>query len=323
MPLTEFDVIARYFHHVFPKRAEIILGIGDDAALCTVPTGMQLAVAIDTLVEGVHFPSTTSPKDIGYKALAVNLSDIAAMGAIPAWMTLALTCPPVEEIWLSEFSRGLLELAEATQVSLIGGDTTRGPLTVTVQLAGWVPPQQALQRRGAKPGDGIYVTGNLGDAGLGLASVQKRVALPIQAQQYVESRLNRPTPRWKEGQALRGIANSAIDISDGLIADLGHILTASGVGARLQLETLPLSSVLREHLSINAAWNLALSAGDDYELCFTVPQSREGALSEALAVNSYTRVGTIEGALGLRCFEGEKPVFNPQKTGYQHIFDDK
>ncbi len=170
MPLGEFELIARYFGQGFPKRAEVKLGIGDDAALCTIPPGMQLAVAIDTLVAGVHFPAATCPADIGYKALAVNLSDLAAMGAQPAWMTLALTCPRhTDDKWLAQFSQGLLDLAQAIQVSLIGGDTTCGPLTVTLQIAGFVPLHSALQRSGAQAGDGIYVTGTLGDAGLGLA----------------------------------------------------------------------------------------------------------------------------------------------------------
>ncbi len=319
MPISEFAVIARYFQQDFPKRAEIILGIGDDAALCTLPTGMQLAVAIDTLVAGVHFPITTHPQDIGYKSLAVNLSDLAAMGAAPAWMTLALTCPQSDDAWLSGFKQGLLELAQAAKISLIGGDTTRGPLTVTIQVAGFVPQHCALQRCGARPGDGIYVTGTLGDAGLGLAAIQGQVTLPDSIQQFVESRLNRPTPRWREGQALRGIASSAIDISDGLLADLGHILTASGVGASIQLASLPLSEALRKHLSLDSAWNLALSAGDDYELCFTVPPQREVELQKALAPNCYARIGVVEATAGLRCFDADGQLFTSKQAGYQHF----
>ncbi|RKZ88131.1 MAG: thiamine-phosphate kinase, partial [Candidatus Parabeggiatoa sp. nov. 1] len=259
------------------------------------------------------------PEDIGYKALAVNLSDMAAMGATPAWMTLALTCPRTDDEWLEGFSQGLLELAKAAQVSLIGGDTTCGPLTVTIQIAGYVPPHCALKRCGAQAGDGIYVTGTLGDAGLGLASVQKRIVLPISVQRNVELRLNRPTPRLHEGQALRGIANSAIDISDGLVADLGHILNASAVGASLQLDRLPLSNALRRYLSIDTAWDFALSAGDDYELCFTVPPSQEAALQKALTASSYTRIGTIETTLGLRYQDADGRVFTPKQRGYQHF----
>lgn len=322
MSLHEFEVIARYFSQTFPHRADVIFGVGDDAALCVAPNGMQLAIAIDTLVAGVHFPLKTAPKDIGYKALAVNLSDMAAMGATPAWMTLALTCPPdTHENWLADFSSGLRELAECYQVSLIGGDTTTGPLTITIQVTGLIPEQMALHRHGAQPGDGIYVTGTLGDAGLGLASIQQQLRLPVLARHQVESRLNRPTPRLREGQALRGIATSAIDISDGLVADLEHILTASQIGASIYLEQLPLSTVLREQLSLEAAWQLALGAGDDYELCFTVPQHQETALSTALGTGSYTRIGMIETLSGLRCVNASGQLFIPKSKGYQHGFN--
>ncbi|EDN70912.1 thiamine-monophosphate kinase [Beggiatoa sp. PS] len=351
--MTEFDVIAHYFSQNFPKRTDVILGIGDDAALCSVPNYMQLAVSIDTLVEGVHFPVTTSPEDIGYKALAVNLSDMAAMGATPAWMTLALTCPKVNETWLKRFSQGLLELAQSAQVSLIGGDTTQGPLTITLQISGFVPIGQALRRDGAQPGDGIYVTGTLGDAGLGLALIQETEKIfpkereaprcdppsPVverlvslsnhietwegvrgrAASKFVKSRLNRPTPCLKIGQALRGIASSAIDISDGLVADLGHILKASSVGATLQLENLPLSNVLHDYLSLEQAWYFALSAGDDYELCFTVPPNKEKALQEALETETYTRIGSIETESGLRCLDEKRQIFVPKRPGYQHF----
>lgn len=318
MPPTEFEIIKHYFSQGFPQRNDVILGIGDDAALCQVPPDMQLALSIDTLVEGVHFLRQTPPQDIGYKALAVNLSDMAAMGATPAWITLALTCPTNDEVWLTSFCSGLLELAQTTQVSLIGGDTTRGPLTVTIQIAGFIPPSGALQRRGAQVGDGIYVTGYLGDAGLGLASIRGQVKLPSSLKHDVEFRLHRPTPRLCEGQALRGIANSAIDISDGLLSDLGHILTASGVGASLYLEHLPLSKALQEHLTRTEAWNLALSAGDDYELCFTVPPQREKALEKALEKAVYTRIGTVENHQELRCLLPNRHKFLPKKLGYQH-----
>lgn len=315
MSISEFEIISRYFSQSFPKRADVDLGVGDDAAILTVPKGMQLAVAVDTLVEGRHFPRATAAEDVGYKALAVNISDMAAMGAKPAWMTLALTCPRADEVWLRGFSQGLLELAEAAGVSLVGGDTTCGPLTVTIQVIGLVPAGCALQRGGARPGDGVFVTGTLGDAGLGLASVQRRVSLPEGVREFVESRLNRPSPRLDEGEALRGVASSAIDVSDGLVADLGHILSASGVGALLELEHLPLSSALREHLSIEEAWNFALGAGDDYELCFTVPPSRK----EALLGGWCSRIGTIEEVSGLRCLDGHGRLFRPQQGGYEHF----
>lgn len=320
MPLGEFDIIVRYFKSAFPVREDVILGIGDDAALCQIPANMQLVVAIDTLVKGVHFPATTRAKYVGYKALAVNLSDLAAMGATPAWMTLALTCPQVDESWLAEFSQGLLTLAQRYQVSLIGGDTTRGELTVTIQIAGLVPPHSALRRAGAQPGDGIYVTGTLGDAGLGLASFQQQIELPDFDKKFVELRLNCPTPRVDEGLALRGIASSVIDISDGLIADLGHILTANQVGASLFLEQLPLSKVLTTHLAPAQAWHLALTAGDDYELCFTVPPARIADLNHALRNHvSYTKIGSIEKTVGLRCWDNQGKPFIPTSEGYQHF----
>lgn len=319
MSLGEFAIIKRYFTDVFPKRVDVALDIGDDAALCQVPLGMHLAISVDTLVGDVHFPITTPPEDIGYKALAVNLSDLAAMGATPAWMTLALTCPYVDEPWLTRFSQGLLELAKPFQISLIGGDTTRGPLSITIQIMGFVAANHALQRRGARPGDAIYVTGTLGDAGLGLRSLQKRITLPIVVKHTVEARLNRPTPRVQIGLNLRGIASSAIDISDGLLADLGHILTMNHVGAILYLKDLPLSTVLQEHIPRETAWNLALSAGDDYELCFTVPPTQETALQAALPVGSYTRIGVITATPELQCLNTEGLLFTPSQTGYQHF----
>ncbi len=309
MPITEFDLINRFFKQQFPTRKDVVLGIGDDAALCTAPAGMQLVMAIDTLVEAVHFPINTKPEDIAYKALAVNLSDLAAMGATPAWMTLALTCPKVDESWLARFSQGLLDLATAADVSLIGGDTTRGSLTVTIQVTGFV--KSALLRSAAQPGDGIYVTGTLGDAGLGLAAIEKRIRLAPEMQNYAESRLNKPTARIYEGKKLTGIANAAIDISDGLLADLNHILTASKVGASLNVDTLPLSKALQ---SINRATALdfALTAGDDYELCFTVPANNKLSIAA-------TRIGTIEKQLGLRCLDKDGQTFTSKISGYQHF----
>ncbi len=317
--MKEFDWIAELQRQPFSRHPEVILGIGDDAALCTVPAGMHLVTAVDTVVSGVHFPKDTSAFDIGYKALAVNLSDLAAMGASPRWMTLALTCPPVEPSWLAEFTQGLLTLATQHQVSLIGGDTTAGHLTVTIQVSGVVPAGLALLRSGAQVGDAIYVTGTLGDAGLGLlAEMQHSLSLPMDAQQFVKNRLNRPTPRVSEGLALRGIAHSAIDISDGLAADLGHILTASGVGACLVVENLPLSPVLRHYVSQQDAATLALTAGDDYELCFTVPPAREHLLQRVLPSGNYTKIGTIEAVAGLRCLLAGQP-FILDKAGYEHF----
>jgi len=319
MSISEFALIQRYFSTHFPKRDDVIVGIGDDAALCQVPDGMQLAISVDTLVAGVHFPVNTSAEDIGYKALAVNLSDMAAMGATPAWMTLALTCPQADSQWLAQFTQGLLTLAERYHVSLIGGDTTRGALTITIQLIGFIPTSHALCRHGAQVGDYIFVTGTLGDAGLGLASIQDefRLSLPVKA--HVESRLNRPCPRIEVGLALRSIANSAIDISDGLLADLGHITTASGVGAVIELEKLPLSQALRAEISLEQAWQFALTAGDDYELCFTIPAKYIELLPNILSNEQYTCIGKIEYQAGIRCIDANGHPFLPNHKGYQHF----
>lgn len=319
MASEEFELIAHYFTQGFPQRPEILLSVGDDAAVCHLPEGMQLAITVDTLVAGVHFPFETSAEDIGYKALAVNLSDLAAMGATPAWMTLALTCPSVDHTWLSGFTHGLRSLAEQAQVSLIGGDTTRGNLTITLQLMGFIPYQQAITRHGAQIGDAIYVTGTLGDAGLGLAALQGKIALPKIHYDYVVSRLNRPTPRLAAGAALRGIANSLLDISDGLAGDLGHILKASGVGAVLELDSLPLSASLCTQVSRKQAQRFALHAGDDYELCFTVPPHKIIQLENALINTAFSRVGTVTAELGLRAKLATGHIESLCAQGYSHF----
>ncbi len=318
MSVTEFEIIRKYFKDGFPQRSEVILGVGDDAALCQVFPDQALAISMDTLVENVHFPHNTSPYDLGYKSLAVNLSDLAAMGATPAWMTLALTCPLADEFWLTAFRQGLLELAEQAQISLIGGDLTQGPLTVTIQVAGWVAPHLALRRNAAQPGDKIYVTGYLGDAGLGLASLQQRIILIQSANKdYLERRLTRPTPRLREGISLLGISKCAIDLSDGLAADLSHLLEASQVGATLFLNQLPLSQSLKESVDLQTAWELALSAGDDYELCFTVSPDKEEQLNMALPHSQLTCIGEIDHKLGLRLIPDNQSVL--KSTGYQHF----
>ncbi|MDY6994512.1 MAG: thiamine-phosphate kinase [Pseudomonadota bacterium] len=319
MAKTEFELIHHYFKPLSVPSEQVTLGIGDDAALCLPPPGMQLAISVDTLVAGVHFPQDTAPEDIGYKALAVNLSDMAAMGAKPAWFTLALTCPQIDEQWLAQFCQGMTTLAKLAEVSLIGGDTTQGPLAITIHIIGLLPQHQALRRGGAQAGEGIYVTGTLGDAGLGLASITQQLTLPPTAKTYVESRLNRPTPRWQEGQALRGLATSAIDISDGLFSDLEHILQENALGAAIFLSQLPLSSAMRELVTPEAAWELALTAGDDYELCFTLPVQQHAALAKALPMTVYTRIGTLETKPGVRCWLPEGQLWIPKRSGYQHF----
>lgn len=319
--MTEFELIQQYFTQDYPKRDDVILSVGDDAAVCQVPSDQQLAISVDTLVAGVHFPLQTPPAAIGHKALAVNLSDMAAMGAKPAWMTLALTCPSIDQAWLAAFTQGLRLLAEQAKVSLIGGDTTQGPLTITIQVIGLLPQGRALVRSGAQPGDAIYVTGTIGDAGVGLAIAQgqRDVAAPWDA--WLLSRLTHPSPRWQAGQALLGVASSAIDISDGLAADIGHLLTASRVGATLQIEQLPLSQAMRESVSSAEAWHFALTAGDDYELCFTVPPTVTPLLADLLPPTlRYTRIGTIEAKPGLRLAMASGELFElTDKTGFQHF----
>lgn len=319
MPISEFELIARYFARQDIRRQDVVLGIGDDCALLRVPDGMELAITTDAMVCGVHFPENTHPEALGHKALAVNLSDLAAMGAEPAWVLLALTLPEADEAWLDAFTRGLRGMASRYNVQLVGGDTTRGPLNVTLQVLGFVPQGKALRRDAAQSGDFIYVTGTLGDAGLGLRVVQGRASAPAQDADYLVERLERPWPRVEAGLALRGVAHAAIDISDGLIADLGHILDASAVGAVVQVERLPLSPAFRA--VAGDAWDVALSSGDDYELCFTVPPDRTDAVEAAardLGV-PCTCIGVIDRQPGLRLVRDDGAAFVPAGRGYEHF----
>lgn len=276
--MNEFALIARFFaEQVRHHRADVVLGIGDDCAILDVAQGQQLLLTTDTLVSGVHFPESTAPYDIAYKALAVNLSDLAAMGATPCWITLALTLPAVDESWLAAFSQGLFTLANEFNVELIGGDTTRGPLAITIQAHGLVPKGQAIRRSGARPGDWIYVTHHLGDAGCALQHLLGQRIIKTSLLAPMLRQLNQPDPRIKEGLLLRGWASAMIDISDGLVADLGHILHHSAVGALLQVDDLPLSTELRQAVSLSDALHHALCSGDDYELCFTIPAHKKTA----------------------------------------------
>lgn len=316
--LNEFSLIKTYFEKNTPQRDDVALGIGDDAALLRCMPDQLLVATTDTLVEGVHFPKETAAQDLAYKALAINLSDLAAMGAEPLWFTLALTLPQADPEWLQAFSQGLFQLAQQFHMQLVGGDTTRGPLSLTIQALGRVPEKQALRRQGAQAGDIIYVSGTLGDAGLGLALVQGKIAVPEAAQPFILERFYRPSPRLALGQALAGIANAAIDLSDGLVADLGHILECSQVGAQIWADKLPLSTAMRETLSLKEAQALALSAGEDYELCFTVPQEKEGILLEKLksAGLTCTAIGILQAHKGIEI----KGFFGTlQQTGYQHF----
>ena len=269
MPCGEFSLIKQYFTSQPVKRKDVSTGIGDDCAILTVPEKQQVAISTDTLVSGIHFLPTISPEDLAYKALAVNISDLAAVGADPAWASLALTLPKVDNDWLEAFSRSLFALAEYYSIQLIGGDTTKGPLSLTITIQGLVPQGMALLRSGAKIGDWIYVTGFLGDSAAGLAVLQNRLQ-PSQpeSRDYFITRHLRPQPRLLQGQALRSLASAAIDISDGLISDLNHILTASGCGARINLDALPYSTAMKSQVSKEQAEIWALSGGEDYELCF-------------------------------------------------------
>ena len=276
MATGEFDWIDRVRRGAARNRRGVLLGIGDDAALLRLPAGHDLVACVDTLVAGVHFPHTTDPAAIGWKALAVNLSDLAAKGATPQWITLALTVPQLDREWLAGFMRGMQRLARRHAVALVGGDTTRGPLSITVQALGSVPRGKALRREGARVGDLIYVSGCLGDAAAGLAIVQSRLRASSERDaRMLRARLDRPAPRIALGLALRGVATACIDVSDCLAQDLVHVLRASGFGARIDTARLPASPALRRPLPAPAARaQLALAGGDDYELCFSVSPRR-------------------------------------------------
>jgi thiamine-monophosphate kinase len=318
---SEFDLIQHYFAGLTLSRSDVSLGIGDDGALLRVPEKMELVVSIDTLVSGVHFFPDVSPEALGHKALAVNLSDLAAMGAEPAWVTLALTLPDVDESWLKGFAQGFANLARQHNVALVGGDTTRGPLTVTVQAHGWVPQGMALQRDGASAGDDIYVTGVLGDAALCLLAIREPSVNNLA--ETLSGKLERPQPRIEAGLALRRLATSAIDISDGLIADLGHILQASGLGATVSLAQLPFSEPVSQWLQQEGNWNTVLAGGDDYELCFTAaPADREkiDQISETLGL-PFTRIGCIESSSGLRIVQKDGGLWQGSVGGFDHFAD--
>ena len=289
--LGEFGLIARYFTRPV-RRAD--LGVGDDCALLAVPPGEQLAVSTDMLVEGRHFLPTVSPQRLGHKALAVNLSDLAACGATPMAFTLALALPRADEMFLAGFASGLLALADAHGCELIGGDTTRGPLTISITVMGRTPSGQALLRSGARVGDDLYVSGTLGDARLALEVFRGQCSLPGDAFDAVRLAMECPTPRVALGQALRGVASSAIDISAGLLGDLNHVLSASGVGAELAMDAIPRSTVLAAQ-ALGLQRLCTLAGGDDYELLFTAPPERSAAVAQAAtqAGVAVTRIGRI------------------------------
>ena len=318
--MGEFDLIARYFDR--PVRRSP-LGIGDDCALLQPAPGMQLAVTSDMLVEGRHFLSTVDPRRLGHKALAVNLSDLAASGARPLAFTLSLALPTADAAWLAGFSKGLLALADAHQCELVGGDTTRGPLCINITAFGEVPAGGALLRSGARAGDELWVSGTLGDARLALEAFRGRIALPQAVFESARARLEQPQPRVALGQALVGIASSAIDVSDGLLGDLGHILQRSGVGASVQAACAPQLLAAAQGLVLDEAIvrELVFAGGDDYELAFTAPAAQRAAVEAAAtqAGTRVTRIGVIDAEPGLRVLDAQGRALAQDFTGFDHF----
>jgi thiamine-monophosphate kinase len=316
MSLGEFELIDRYFRvagQAGDKRRGVVLGVGDDAAVLEPPPGQQLVAAIDTLVEGRHFPRGSAPRSIGHRALAVNLSDLAAMGATPAWFLLALTIPAADEHFLGEFAGGMLDLARAHDIALVGGDMTAGPLTVSIQVLGFAPPGQALTRAGAQAGDLLFVSGWPGEAAAGLQLLMARTAphsFSGELPDRLRHRFEYPEPRVALGLALRGLASACIDVSDGLAGDALKLATASGCGVSIEAGQLPLSAALSATLDRESALRAALAGGDDYELCFTVPAARLAELADRL-INvkcPVACIGVIEPAPGLRVRDQGVPV---------------
>ena len=321
----EFDLIARIRARA-AARADVVLGIGDDCALLQPPPGTQLAVTADTLNAGVHFAQGSAPGDIGWKALAVNLSDLAAMGAAPAWCLLSLSLPAADEAWVDGFLDGFLALAAAHGVALVGGDTTRGPLSIGVTAHGLLAPGRALRRSGASEGDDVWVSGQLGDAAAALALVPggKEGASPPPAAVVagIRARLDRPEPRVALGRGLVGVATACIDLSDGLLADLGHVAAASGVAARISVDALPASPALVAlELDHGLRRTLQATGGDDYELCFTAPPRRREAVAAAAAEVGVpvTRIGSIHAGSGVQAVDAAGAPWTPPRAGYVHF----
>ena len=319
----EFDLIAKHFTRATPGA---VLGVGDDCALLAPTPGMQLAVSSDMLLEGRHFSPQDSPAGIGHKSLAVNLSDLAAMGAQPRWATLSIALPEANDAWLTAFARGFFRMADQHGIELVGGDTTRGALTISIAVIGEIPPGQALRRDGAQAGDEVWVSGVLGSAAMSLAYRQGRLFMEQIDAARVLPALYLPTPRVELGIALRGIAHSAIDISDGLLGDLGHILQrsqvgAQSIGARLEFASLPTLPVVQAYLHEAVARDCVLAGGDDYELCFTAPASKYNAVLAAAANAgvAVTRIGHITAESGLTVIDTDGQPLSIEHTGYDHF----
>jgi thiamine-monophosphate kinase len=325
--MGEFDLIERYFKRAAKPSKGVDLGIGDDCALLAPAPGMQLAISSDMLVEGRHFLSTVSPEALGHKALAVNLSDLAACGAKPVAFTLALSMPRVDEAWLEGFSRGLNALAGVHGCALIGGDTTAGPLNICITVFGHVPDGQALLRSGAKAGDDVYVSGQPGQARLALEAFRGNISLSEADFALTRARMERPAPRVALGQALRGIASSAIDVSDGLLGDLGHLLKASSLGAEIDLNAIDLIAIRAVstpaigQFDLNFLRKMVLAGGDDYELVFTAPPAQREAV-QAIAQQNQTpisRIGQIQNELGLRLRETDGRLMPNSFASFDHF----
>jgi thiamine-monophosphate kinase len=317
--MGEFDLIKQFFKRE-QAQAGVVMGIGDDCAVLAPTPGMQWLVSTDMLVEGRHFLSTVAPERLGHKALAVNLSDLAACGATPRAFTLALALPRADANWLTGFSKGLFALADAHGIHLVGGDTTQGPLNISITVMGEAPAGTALLRSGAKAGDDIYVSGQLGDARLALEVFRGAHALPGEQFEQVRRAMECPLPRVALGQALRGVASSAVDISDGLIGDLGHILQRSAVGASLEVDLLPCSAVLAaQPLALRRECGLA--GGDDYELVFTAAPAQRAAIERAAeqCATPVARIGRIDAAAGLRLLDAEGQVLPLNFSSFDHF----
>ena len=320
MPLSEFDLIDRYFRGCGAKRTDVRVGVGDDAAILVCPAGTELVAAVDSLVAGVHFPHGSPPASIGHRALAVNLSDLAAMGARPAWALLALTLPQANEAWLSEFAAGMAALARAHDVALVGGDTTSGPLCVTVQVLGHVQSASALLRSGGSAGDALFVSGTPGDAAAGLSVEQGKLTATGETAAYLRERFLYPAPRLALGENLRRHASACIDVSDGVFGDATKLARASGCGVEIAYRDVPVSEALVRAVGEERARELALTGGDDYELCFSVRPAQVARLLAELPPErwGYTRIGTLREAAGAEVLR-DGTVMNFSHSGYDHF----
>ncbi|MGB6488136.1 MAG: thiamine-phosphate kinase [Steroidobacteraceae bacterium] len=320
MSLSEFDLIERYFRGCGAKRTDVRVGVGDDAAILECAAGAELVAAVDSLVAGVHFPHDSPPASIGHRALAVNLSDLAAMGARPAWALLALTLPQADESWLSEFAAGMAALARAHEVALVGGDTTSGPLCVTVTVLGHVQHSSALLRSGGRPGDAVFVSGTPGDAAAGLAVEQSKLTAVDEVAAYLRERFLYPAPRLALGERLRGHVSACIDVSDGLLGDAGKLARASGCGVEIAHSDVPVSEALLRAVGEERARELALTGGDDYELCFSVRPAQVARLLAELPPErwGYTRIGTLRETPGADVVRNGT-VMSLSHSGYDHF----